>query len=319
VRFLDVPKVFDKVVGPAIELLNRGRLKQRPQVGVLEFGTPPAEPRFTIIVPLYGRIDFVEHQLALFSAHPPSRGFDFIYVLDDPPKRREAQFLFASAYERYGIPFRALLFDRNVGFAPANNIGLQYARGEYVCFLNSDAFPGTPDWLERLAGRLERHPELGAVGPLLLYEDDSIQHQGMSFRQLREFGDWYFAQHPGKGLQPNGATGLRQCISITGACMVMKRELAERVGGFDEAYAIGDFEDSDLCLKLHRMGLDCAVDLDVQLYHLERKSQAASGHSWRMNLTLYNAWLHQRRWERTIAAHPYALAPALTADEEVQR
>jgi GT2 family glycosyltransferase len=308
VRFLDVPKAYDRVIGPAVELLNKSRLKTRPNVTVVEFGTPPADPEFTVIVPLYGRIDFVEYQFALFSAHPPSKHIEYIYVLDDPPKRREAQFLFASTYERFKIPFRAILFDRNVGFAPANDIGLEYASGKYVCFLNSDAFPGTPDWLERLGATLKANPEIGAVGPLLLYEDGAIQHQGMSFRELGEFGNWYFGHHPGKGLQPGGESGIRKCISITGACMVMERTLADRLRGFDEAYAIGDFEDSDMCLKLHRMGLACAVDLDVYLYHLERKSQAGSGRSWRMNLTLYNAWFHQRRWARAIASHPQAFA-----------
>jgi GT2 family glycosyltransferase len=85
--------------------------------------------------------------------------------------------------------------------------------------------------------------------------------------------------------------------------MVLERNLAERVGGFDEIYAIGDFEDSDLCLKLRTLGYGCAVDTDVRLYHLERKSQESSAAAWRLNLTIYNAWQHQRRWATTIAAH----------------
>ena len=315
VRFLDVPRAYDRVIGPAVELLTKSRLRIGPAVAAMEFGEPPVGPEFSIIIPLYGRIDFVEYQMALFSAHEPNSGYEFIYLLDDPPRRREAQYLFASVYERFRIPFRALLLDRNVGFAPANNIGLRHARGRHVCFLNSDAFPGTPDWLERLAARLAAHPDLGAVGPLLLYEDGSIQHQGMSFRRLNEFGGWHFGHHPGKGLRPSAARGMRHCVSITGACMLLERSLAERMGGFDESYAIGDFEDSDLCLRLYRMGLGCAVDLDVHLYHLERKSQGSSARNWRMNLTLYNAWLHERRWARAIAAHPYASGTALCADE----
>jgi GT2 family glycosyltransferase len=258
VRFLDVPRAYDRVIGPAVELLNKSRLKVRPTVTAVEFGTPLADPEFSVIVPLYGRIDFVEYQMALLSAYAPNQGVEFIYLLDDPPKRREAQFLFTSIYERFRLPFRALLFDRNVGFAPTNNIGLQHARGRYVCFLNSDAFPGTDDWLERLAQRLVQNPELGVVGPLLLYEDGSIQHQGMSFRRLNEFGGWYFGHHPGKGMQLADTKGMRRCISITGACMLLHRDLAERLHGFDESYAIGDFEDSDLCLRLYRMGLACA-------------------------------------------------------------
>ena len=83
--------------------------------------------------------------------------------------------------------------------------------------------------------------------------------------------------------------------------MVMKRTLLEKLGAFDEVFMIGDFEDSDLCLKIRDAGLRCAVDLDVQLYHLERKSQLSPGLNWRMNTTLYNAWQHQNRWGARIA------------------
>ncbi|MBN9509929.1 MAG: glycosyltransferase [Alphaproteobacteria bacterium] len=304
VRFLDVSAAYDRVIGPAAERLNRARLRSKPAAGVVDYGALPAKPRFSVIVPLHGRLDFVEYQLGLLSAHAAAGGCEFIYVLDDPPKRREAQFLFESAYERFRVPFRALLLDRNEGYAPANNIGLRHAAGTYVAFVNSDVFPGTQDWLERLAARLEADATLGAVGPLLLFEDGSVQHQGMHFSRLAEFGGWFFGQHAAKGMQYSGGPGLRRCISITGACMLLPRTVAEELGGFDETYVIGDFEDSDLCLRLHRMGLACAVDPEVRLFHLERKSQTSAAVTWRMNLTLYNAWVHERRWAATIEAHP---------------
>ena len=86
--------------------------------------------------------------------------------------------------------------------------------------------------------------------------------------------------------------------------MVLTRELALRLGAFDEVYAIGDFEDSDLCLRLRSMGLRCAIYPRVKLFHLERKSQVKAAAGWRMNLTLYNAWCHERRWHETIFALP---------------
>ena len=246
-------------------------------------------------------MDFVEYQLALFSARPNHESIEFIYVLDDPSKRREAQILFASIYERFLIPFRAVLLDRNVGFAPANNVGLGYARGTFIAYLNSDVFPGTQDWLEQLSCRLIEDPKLGAIGPLLLFEDGSVQHRGMFFERLPEYGDWYFCQHLDKGLRHSGGASVERFLSITGACMVMRRELALQVGGFDETYVIGDFEDSDLCLKLIALGYECAVDPDVRLYHLERKSQSSAALTWRSNLTAYNAWQHERRWSDIIS------------------
>jgi GT2 family glycosyltransferase len=304
VRYSEVPRAYDRTIGPAVELLNRTRLAIPPRSEMLEFGQVNGSPVFTIIIPLYGRLDFVEYQLAFLSSHKPAYDYEFLYVLDDPPLQREAERLFNSAYARFQLPFRVLIMEHNVGFAPANNAGLRAARGRYICYLNSDVFPGPPDWLEQLARHLEAHPDVGTVGPVLLYGNGSVQHAGMTFKTLPEFGNWSFGDHPGKGMRPAPASGLSRHISITGACMVMRRSLALEMGGFDEAYVIGDFEDSDLCLRLHAMGLASAVDPTIQLYHLERKSQATSAQTWRTNLTLYNAWVHEKRWADTIATHP---------------
>lgn len=319
VRYAEVPRAYDRTIGPAIELLNRRRLAERPSVDAIDFGCVSTSPRFSIIIPLYGRLDFIEYQMAFMSDHPPMKGYEFIFVLDDPLKRQEALRLFDSVHSRFLIPFRLLLLEHNVGFAPASNVGLRSANGTYVCFLNSDVFPRTPDWLERLAQRLEQDKDIGAVGPLLLYGDGTIQHEGMDFRNLPEFGNLLFGDHPRKGMRKSTLSGLRKHISITGACMLIKRDLAGMLGGFDESYVIGDFEDSDLCLRLHTMGLDSVVDLDVQLYHLERKSQTSPAQTWRMNMTLYNAWVHQRRWADAIAAHPLRqmTIPTACADHSV--
>lgn len=310
-RYNEIPRAFDRTVGPPVDLLNRKRLTAKPRADEVTFGPVNPSPLVSVIIPLYGRLDFIEYQMAFMSGHPLARDYEFIMVLDDPPKQQEALRLFASVYARYGIPFRALLMEQNVGFAPANNAGLRASRGDYICFMNSDVFPETADWLEQLIHRLERHPKLGAVGPLLLYGDGSVQHEGMTFKTLPEFGNWQFGDHPRKGMRRSSHKGLRKHISITGACMVMRRELAHELGGFDEAFIIGDFEDSDLCLKLDARGLDSAVDLDVVLYHVERQSQASSARNWRMNLTLYNAWVHERRWGEVIASHPLRSAGSL--------
>src|SRR6202040_4135022 len=96
-----------------------------------------------------------------FSRDSAAEDYEIIYVLDDPSRRRELEALAQSVFERFEIPFRLLLLPRNLGFAPANNLGFKAARGKFVCFLNSDVFPGTVDWLRLLTERLEQHPEIG--------------------------------------------------------------------------------------------------------------------------------------------------------------
>jgi GT2 family glycosyltransferase len=295
-RFNQLSPAFDRILGPAIRALNTARLATPATPVELVFGQMPESPKYTLIIPLYGRIDFVEYQTALFSSHPDTKNSEVIYVLDDPEKRRELEVLAQSAYERFRIPLRLLMLPSNLGFAPANNVGLRYAHGQYICYLNSDVFPITKNWMERLVDRIEKNPTIGVIGPQLLFEDGSIQHEGCYFRTLPEFGNWTFIDHLNKGRRPSPVGGMQDCDAITGACMVLRRTLAEELGGFDEAFIIGDFEDSDLCLKMRSRGLRCVVDRDVQMYHLERKSQVDPGKRWRMNLTLYNAWLHHRRW-----------------------
>jgi GT2 family glycosyltransferase len=105
-----------------------------------------------------------------------------------------------------------------------------------------------------------------------------------------------FPMHSRKGWRPRQNVSIERRLAITGACMVMRLELANDLQGFDESFIIGDFEDTDLCMRLHKRNLACAIDHRVRLYHLERKSQVSSGQRWRNNLTLFNAWIHQKRW-----------------------
>jgi O-antigen biosynthesis protein len=286
---------FDKVIGPAVTAINAQRLAVRPRVRAIAFGPELEAPRCSLIVPLYGRIDFMEYQLA-FAPDTFTAEDELIYVLDDPRRTREAERLAQSCFTRFGAPFRLLLLDRNMGYAPANNIGVAHARGECVCFLNSDVIPKEPRWLELMLETLHGDSRIGVVGALLLFEDGSIQHEGAAMVPLPEFDNWQFPLHTNKGRKPAASAPVRTVDVVTAACMVMRRELLDRLGGMDERYVIGDFEDADICLRVRDEGLRCVVDNRAVLYHLERQSQNEANDAWRMNLTLFNAWQHRRRW-----------------------
>jgi GT2 family glycosyltransferase len=244
----------------------------------------------------------MEYQLAIFARTLP-RGTELIYVLDDPSLLRAAENLATACLSRFGLPFRLLALSANVGYAPANNIGLAHARADKICFLNSDVFPKRADWLSNMLATLASDTRIGIVGALLLYEDDTIQHEGCAFESLPEFGFWQFSLHPNKGRMPGTDERVAQVEAVTGACLMMRTDLARALGGFDEGYVIGDFEDADLCRKVQARGLTCVVDRRAQLYHLERQSQGGQKVAWRLNLTLYNAWRFQARWQVAALGH----------------
>lgn len=290
-----------------IEPLIRARQSQWPQlpVRVEEVGNPLQAPKASLIIPLYGRFDFVEHQLLEFARDPwLLANAEVVYVIDDVDLVDRMAGAAWSLARLYAVPFRWLWGGVNRGFSGANNLGAAHARGQYFVFLNSDAIPRQPGWLKPLLEALDNDPGLGAVGPRLLFGDGSIQHAGMEFRRREDLGIWT-NHHPCMGLDPalDPHRSLTEVACVTGACLAMRRSDFDRVQGWDTGYLVGDFEDSDLCMKLRAAGLRIGYLPQVELTHLERQSFKALGTGdYRMQVVVYNAVRHQQRWAEALMA-----------------
>jgi GT2 family glycosyltransferase len=257
----------------------------------------------SVVVPIYGRYDFIEYQMSLFADDPEWEGVELIYVVDDPRIGEDAIRLARQLHPLFRVSCRVITCLRNNGFSAACNIGAALTRGRLLLLLNSDVMPKRPGCLGDLTRAYDSAKEPGVVGAKLLFADGSVQHAGMTFHQFPSRPGLWFNVHPGKGL-PNDADGAGTLVpvpAVTGACMMLERQLFLDVGGFDESYIIGDFEDSDLCLRLRERGRQCYVASSVELYHLERQSQSLAGSTeWRESLTLYNAWRQTDKWDTTI-------------------
>jgi len=296
---------FTKVDGLIIEALRAKQCEawRSLSIDVHTLGTQVQSPRVSIIVPLYRRMDFVEPQLLKFSRDPWIRAHaEIIYVVDDPglvePMLMEA----AAFFDLYQIPFKWVWGHANRGFSGANNLGVSVARADRFLFLNSDVFPLETGWLESMLDVLARRPNVGLVAPLLLHTDGTVQHAGMTFRWASDLGVWTNI-HPNQGIDPKlcVSSGLVSHPTVTGACVLMRREELAAVGGWDTDYLIGDFEDSDLCLKLRAKGLECVCLNDVRLTHLERQSFSSVGEdAFRHAVVILNAVRQQRRWGHVI-------------------
>jgi GT2 family glycosyltransferase len=294
-------KLMSEHVHPAISRLTSQFKKMLNVTDLLEYGSPPELVETSIIVPLYKRIDFLEHQLAQFMLDPELQQVDLVYVLDSPELEKQLRDTAEQLHRLYQIPFRVVILEHGVGFAGANRAGVDVARAPLLLLLNSDVLPGSPGWLGKLVYFYKSTPSIGALGAKLLYPDRSLQHAGMFFDLPGDTalaGLWRNV-HYFKGFAGNlpAANVARPVPAVTGACCMIARELWDETGGFSDVYVQGDHEDSDLCLRLLEAGCENWYYPDVELYHLEAQSYPTP---MRRAMALYNRWLHTRLWDKQI-------------------
>ncbi len=147
------------------------------------------------------------------------------------------------------------------------------AQGAFLLFLDDDIVVSRPDWLDAMLEHAQR-PEVGVVGPQLLYPDGRVQHAGLF---LGQDGTARHAFRFAAGAEP-GSFGLartqRNVIAVTGACMLMRRETFAALGGFDETYATAN-ADVAFCLRAHAADLLTVYTPYASLIHREQASRAA--------------------------------------------
>lgn len=160
---------------------------------------------------------------------------------------------------------------KNRGFAGANNEAVRQGIAPYVLLLNSDIMIAHDNWLTELLKELE-NPSVGAVGAKLIYFEDThdmarpagtTQHAGVAFNLL---GQPYHI-FKGWGRNHPKVHQRREMNCVTGACLATKRHLYFEMGGLDEEYGQGNFEDVQYCLQLRQAKYKVIYTPEVCLYH----------------------------------------------------
>lgn len=152
-----------------------------------------------------------------------------------------------------------------------NNYAVRHTDSPFLLFLNNDTEVIEPGWLEALMEHGQR-PEVGAVGALLLYSDNSVQHAGIVM------GLGGLAGHPGRFLPGNEPgycgriLGVQNLSGVTAACLLTRRQVFDEIGGFEEELSHA-YNDVDFCLKIREKGYRIIYTPHARLYHHESKSR----------------------------------------------
>lgn len=293
-------EMMQSVFVPAVHPLQQ-QINARQKVRhVREFGQRSLRA-VSIVIPLYKETAFIRSQLMAFAVDPFVRSHcEIVYVLDDPLIAGQVNLIFQGSEYAFTLDLKLVVLDQNGGFALANNYGVREAEGEVLVLLNSDVIPTRPGWVQTAVAKLEALPPYSVIGPKLLYADESLQHAGMYFFRLMT-GNWQNF-HFWKGYARNFAPAMveRDVPATTGACMILNKRDFLAVGGFTADYVVGDYEDSDLCLKFRREGGAAYYMPSIELFHFERQSMPKDEDQRDRGATIYNRALHTIRWGEAI-------------------
>lgn len=227
------------------------------------------EPLASIIIPTKDHVDLLEAAIHSILTKTTYKNYEII-ILNNNSEQEETFAYFNKIKTDEKIKVVDAPFEFN--WSKLNNFGMKQASGEvYIC-LNNDVEVIEPEWLTRLVEKAVRG-DVGVVGGLLLYEDDTIQHAGV----VVAMNGW--ADHVFKNMNPEhygspfvSPMVTRNVSAVTGACLAVSKATIEKIGGFDENFIICG-SDIELALRANEHGLVNIYDPYVKLYHYESKSR----------------------------------------------
>lgn len=169
---------------------------------------------------------------------------------------------------------RVVRYDAPFNFSAINNLGVSLARGEVIGLINNDIDVISPGWLREMVSHALRR-EIGAVGAKLYYVDDRIQHAGilLGYSGVALHAHKFFDKKSGG--YASRAQLIQNYSAVTGACLVMRREVFEEVGGLDEVNLAVAYNDIDLCLRVREKGYRVLWTPYAELYYLESATRGS--------------------------------------------
>lgn len=290
-------------VSAKAELLDFGMYRAR-------YTMPVLAPLVSLIIPTRNGLNLIRQCIERILAKTTYKNYE-ILIVDNNSDDPKVLNYFDSLAKNDRI--RILRDERPFNYSALNNAAVRQARGEYLGLINNDIEVISPEWLEEMMG-LAIQPGVGAVGARLWYPNDTLQHGGV----ITGLGG--VAGHSHKHLK-RGAPGyfyraqLTQTLSVvTAACLVIKKNIFQEVGGLDEINLKVAFNDVDFCLRVREAGYRNVWTPYAELYHHESATRGVEDTSERQLRFRDEVLYMKKRWGELMNDPAYS--PNLTLDRE---
>ncbi|MEO7432000.1 MAG: glycosyltransferase, partial [Dokdonella sp.] len=282
----------------AQELRGSERVRSRltypePREDVAPFEVPSSDtPRVSIVIPVYNKIAYTTACLRSIVTHAGTTSFEII-VVDDGSSDATPQRLDSIT----GI--RSVRNAQNLGFIGSCNAGAAIARGDFLLFLNNDTVV-TTGWLEPLVDCIDHAPDAGLVGAKLVYPDGRLQEAGGIV--FNDGSGWNY----GRFGEPDDARYdfRREVDYCSGAAILLRRDLFERLGQFDTRYTPAYYEDTDLAFAVREAGLKVYVEPAATVVHFEGITSGTDTASGTKRFQVINQAKFAEKWKDALARQP---------------
>lgn len=228
----------DEVAFTGTEFLSIKRYNQKASISLPKV----ASPKVSVIIPTYNQLEHTFNCISSIYENSKFRDYEIIIADDNSSKGTH---LLEKSFENLVV----LKNKTNLGFLKNCNNAASHARGEYIVFLNNDTQIQS-GWLEELLFVFENFKQAGIAGSKLVYPNGRLQEAGGILWQDGS------AMNYGNGDNPDKEeyNYIKEADYVSGASIMIKKELWEEIGGFDEQYSPAYCEDSDLCMEVRKRG-----------------------------------------------------------------
>lgn len=226
-----------------------------------------SKPKVSIFIPTRNNLKMIKRCIQSIEKKTNYLNIEIIIIDNNSDKPKLKKY-----YET--LSYKIINYEANFNFSKMNNLAVKHSTGDLLLFLNDDTKILDSNWLNELVSICMQN-DIGAVGPKLIFSDDTIQHAGMVFLTT---GAGF---HPGMMLKitttahHNMLNVMRDYSALTGACLMVKKEIFEKVNGFDDQFDVY-YGDSDLCLKIIGAGFRVVYTPFTKLLHEGSNSISAT-------------------------------------------
>ncbi|NNE57206.1 MAG: glycosyltransferase [Hellea sp.] len=264
---------------------------------------PTEKPVISVIVPVYNEISQTIACLKSISQQHVSVDYEVILADDTSPDP------FYTILKT--VP--GLIYNRNpknLGFLNNCNANAKLARGDYLVFLNNDTLVN-PGWLERLYRTFTEHGDVGIAGSKLIFPDGKLQEAGGIIWEDGSGWNW------GRGQNPDHPryNYVRDVDYVSGASLMITRDLWEEIGGFNTELEKAYYEDTDICFKVRSMRKRVVYQPASEVIHIEGLSSGTDVTSGAKKYQEINRGTFRRIWADALGTHlPNATTPEVASD-----